>query len=156
MKKMFVFLVLFFLFSGALFAQIRSGAPAWISVRQAPVKASTWFFAGTRGNLAVGAEVSVLQVSGDWAEIRSNSPSLTGWTRVGNLSPRVIVGEGTSASAREVALAGKGFNQEVEGVYKTEGNLNYDGVDWMERITVPQDVLLRFMEEGRLNTGEQR
>ena len=151
MKKLLVFFVLFFLISGALFAQVRAGRQAWVSVKQAPVKVSTWFFAGTRGNLAVGAEVSVLQINGDWAEIRADT--MTGWTRLGNLSHRQIVGEGSSATAREVALAGKGFDREVEGAYKASGNLNYDGVDWMEGQTVSQGALFEFMEEGRLITG---
>ena len=156
MKKLLVCFVLFFLLSGVLFAQVTSGKPAWVSVKTAPVKSSTWFFASTRGNLSLGTEVAVLQVTGNWVEIRSNNPALSGWTSLGNLSPRLIVGEGTSTTAREVALAGKGFDRDVEAAFKAEGDLNYDDVDRMERITVSQDELLRFLTEGNLNTGEPR
>ena len=157
MKKLFTLLALTLFVSGALFAQVRSGSPAWVAVRQAVVRSSTWFFASNRGNLSMGEQVSVLQVSGNWTEVRANTaPFLTGWTSTGNLSPRLIVAEGTTASAREVALAGKGFDRDVENVYRAGGNLNFADVDRMEGIRVPQDELLLFMTEGRLNIGESR
>jgi hypothetical protein len=154
-KKLFALFTLALFVSGALFAQIRSGSPAWVSVRQAAVKSSTWFFAGTRGNLSMGDQVSVLQISGNWAEIRSTAtPPLSGWTAIGNLSNRLIVAEGTTASAREVALAGKGFDRDVENVYRASGDFNFEDVDRMERLTVSQEELFRFLTDGRLNTGE--
>jgi hypothetical protein len=57
-------------------------------------------------------------------------------------------------SANEVALAGKGFNQEVEDAYRNQGNLNYADVDLVEAITVSEDDLRRFLEEGRLSMGD--
>jgi len=155
MKKLFILFALTILVSGALFAQISKGGTAWVAVKSAPVKSSTWFFASTRGTLDIGAQVTVLQVSGSWAEIRSDSnSSLSGWTSVNNLSSKRIVSSGTGASASEVALAGKGFNQEVENSYKTEGNLNYADVDKTEAITVSQDDLYKFVVDGHLVTGE--
>jgi hypothetical protein len=64
------------------------------------------------------------------------------------------VASGSSATASEIALAGKGFSQEVEDSYKTSGTLNYDDVDKTEAITVSIDDLYVFVTEGRLNTGE--
>ena len=157
MKKMFVFCILVLLVSGALFAQISEGKTAWVASKSAALKSSTWFFAGTKGTLQMGAQVSVLKVSGNWAEVRSSAnSSLSGWTQVSNLSARQVVASGASASASEVALAGKGFNQEVENSYKAGGKLNYADVDKTEAITVTQDALYKFVTEGRLNTGEQK
>ena len=157
MKKLLALFALIMLVSGALFAQVRSGNPAWVAVRQAPVRSSTWFFASTRGNLSMGDQVTVLQISGNWAELRSSAtPSLSGWTQIGNLSHRLIVAEGTSATAREVALAGKGFDRDVENAYRAGGDLNFADVDRMENIRVSQEELFRFLTDGRLNTGEPR
>jgi hypothetical protein len=154
MKRLFL-LVLILLVSGALFAQITKGSTAWVSAKKADIKSSTGFFAGTRGTLTLGAEVSVLQVNGKWAEVRSaENTSLSGWMTASNLSARRIVSSGTTASASEVALAAKGFNQEVEDAFKTSGDLNYADVDKTEAITISQDELYKFVTEGHLNTGE--
>jgi len=155
MKRMFILCFLILLAGGALFAQIAKGGTAWVSSKTAPVKSSTWFFAGTRGTLQMGEQVSVLQVSGNWAEIRSASnSSLSGWVAVSNLSSKRIVSSGAGASASEIALAGKGFNQEIENAYKTDGSLNYADVDKTEAITVIEDELLKFITDGHLVTGE--
>jgi len=154
MKRMFL-LVLILLVSGALFAQITKGSTAWVSAKKADIKSSTGFFAGTKGSLTLGDEVSVLQVNGKWAEVRSAAnASLSGWMAASNLSARRIVSSGTNASASEVALAAKGFNQEVEDAFKTKGDLNYTDVDKTEAITISQDELYKFVTEGHLNAGE--
>ena len=154
MKKMIVFCALALLISGTLFAQISKGGTAWIASKSADLKSSTWFFAGKTGTLALGDQVTVIQVNGNNAEVQSDANrSLSGWTSVSNLSARQILASGTT-SASEIALAGKGFNQEVENSYRTNATLNFDDVDRTEAITVSQDDLYRFVTEGRLNTGE--
>ena len=155
MKKLVVLLAFFALASGVLCAQVNKGGTAWVSAKSATLKSSTWFFAGTRGTLDMGAQVTVLQINGNWAEVQSAAnTSLSGWTQVSNLSARQIVSSGTGASASEIALAGKGFNQEVENAYKAKGELNYADVDRTEAIKVSQDELYTFVTEGRLFTGE--
>ena len=155
MKKLFIIFTLILLASGTLFAQISRGSTAWVAVKSAALKSSTWFFAGSRGSLDMGAQVTVLQINGNWAEVRSSAnASLSGWTSLSNLSSRRIVSTGTSASAREIAMAGKGFDQDVENAYRGSGNLNYDDVDKTEAIIISQDDIFRFIVDGRLITGE--
>jgi len=156
MKKLLLIFAFVLLVSGALFAQqITSGGTAWISSKTADLKSSTGFFAGKVGTLQMGDQVTVLQISGSKVQIRSAAnSSLSGWVASSSLSARRIVAAGSSATATEVALAGKGFSQEVEDAYKTDGNLNYADVDRTEAITVSQDELYTFVTEGRLNTGE--
>lgn len=155
MKKLIVLFVLVLMVSGALSAQISKGGTAWVSVKAAALKSSTWFFASGRGSLEMGAQVTVLQVNGNWAEVRSAAnASVSGWTQTSNLSARRVVATGSTATASEVALGGKGFNQEVENAYKADGKLNYADVDKTEAIAVSQDALYRFVVDGRLVTGE--
>ena len=156
MKKMFVLFALILLVSGALFAQqISKGGTVWVSSKTADLKSSTGFFAGKQGTLQLGDQATVLDVSGSKVQVRSaTNSSLSGWTASSNLSARRIVASGSSATATEVALAGKGFSQEVEDSYKTEGNLNYADVDRTEAITVRLEDLYRFVTEGRLNAGD--
>jgi len=155
MKKLFVFSVLILLASGSLFAQIKKGDTVWVSSKSADLKSSTGFFANTTGSLQMGDKVTVLQVNGNWAQVSSAAnTSLSGWTALSNLSSRQIVSSGTGASASEIALAGKGFNQEVENSYKANGNLDYTDVDKTEAIKVSRDDLYIFVTDGRLVTGE--
>ena len=158
MKRILIFSILVLLVAGTAAAQIRQGTTAWISAKTVTLKSGTGFFASSRGNVSYGDEVRILQVSGNWAEVSSTArTSLSGWMPTANLSTKRIVASsgGSSASASEVALAGKGFNQEIENVYKTEGTYNYADVDKTEAITVSQDELLRFITEGRLVAGDR-
>ena len=157
MKKTFI-LILFVMLAGMLSAQISRGNTVWVSVKTIQLKSSTGFFASNRGAVNYGDQVSVLQVSGNWAEVRSASnSSLTGWISVTNLSSKRIVASatGSTATAAEVAQAGKGFNAEVENVYKTDGSYNYADVDLTERIVISDTDLLAFIREGRLTAGDK-
>jgi hypothetical protein len=66
----------------------------------------------------------------------------------------VIASGGSGVSASEVALAGKGFNEEVENAYKAGGKLNYADVDKTEAIRVTDEDLEKFVTDGRLKAGE--
>jgi uncharacterized protein YgiM (DUF1202 family) len=157
MKKIIVALCLGLLVCGLAAAQVAKGGTLYAAAKKVALKSSTWFFAGTKGTLNYGDRVTVLQVNGKWVEVRSvSNSSLTGWTASANFSVKqVVAGSSSSATAQEVALAGKGFNQDVEDAYKSKGNLNYADVDKTEAVTVSDADLLKFLEEGRLATGDQ-
>ena len=158
MKRTFAVFIFLFLIAGTVSAQIARGGTAWVAVKSLTLKSSTWFFAVNKGTIEYGDEVSVLQISGKWAEVRSARTSATGWVDSANLSARRVVASASpgGATAREVALAGKGFNQEVEDSYRADGNYNYADIDRTEAIVVSSEELFEFMEEGRLFTGEER
>jgi uncharacterized protein YgiM (DUF1202 family) len=127
-----------------------------VATKTTDLKSSTGFFASKRGTLKYGDRVTVLSVNGKWVEVQAVSGALSGWTASANLSAKqVVAGSTTSASSSEVALAGKGFNQEVENVYKANGDLDYADVDRTEALTVNEAELYNFLEEGRLSLGDQ-
>jgi len=155
-RVLFVFCLIIFI-TGFAAAQVRAGGTLYVSVKSVTLKSGTGFFSSSRGTLNLGDQVTVVRVDGKNVEVRSaRNASLTGWTSSGNFSAKqVVAGTSSTATAREVALAGKGFNQEVEQSYKNQQrNLNYADVDRMEAITVNLDQLRRFLEEGRLAMGE--
>ena len=156
MRKLMIVLCLALFIAGLVSAQVSRGSAMYVAVKTVTLKSSTGFFASNRGTLNYGDRVTVLQVNGRYVEVRSASNStLTGWTASANLTARQVVsGNTSSASAREVALAGKGFNQDVENSYRSQGNLNYADVDRVEAITVSETDLRQFLEEGRLSTGD--
>jgi hypothetical protein len=156
MKKLFILIFMGLAAAGFLSAQVARGGTLYVAVKIVTLKSTTGFFAANRGTLNYGDVVTVLQVSGKFVEVRSAAnSSLTGWTASANLSAKQIVSGNTSTvSARETAMAGKGFNQEVEDAYKTKGNLNYADVDRIEAVTVREADLFRFLEEGHLSRGD--
>ena len=157
MKRAFIVFCMGLLVTGMAAAQVAKGGTMYAAAKTVALKSSTGFFASTKGTLNYGDRVTVLQISGKYAEVRSAAnSSLTGWTAISNLSAKQIVSGNTStASAKEVALAGKGFNQEVENSYKTSGAMNYADVDITESQSVSEAELKAFLEEGRLSMGDQ-
>jgi hypothetical protein len=156
MKKLTFLLIMGLAAAGFAAAQIANGGTLYVAVKTVTLKSSTGFFASNRGTLNYGDRVTVIQVSGNFVEVRSVNSSITGWTASANMSIRQIVSGNTSTlSARETALAGKGFNQEIEDAYKTKGALNYADVDRVEAITVTEAGLKDFLEKGHLSAGDK-
>jgi len=157
MKKILIVFCLVLFVTGLAAAQVARGGTLYVSVKNLQLKASTGWFARTNGTLDYGAQVTVIEVNGRFVNVRSAANSnLTGWTASANFSTRQVVsGTSSTATAREVALAGKGFNSEVENSYRTQqGNLNYADVDRTEAIIVNEDELRRFLETGGLSMGD--
>ena len=149
--------VVFCLFAVALLAQ-RVGDTLYVNVKSADLKSSTGVFASSIDKLEYTDEVRVLAVSADkkWVQVNTSVGNKTGWVAYSGLtSRRMARSSSANASATEIALAGKGFSPEVESEYKkSESGVNYDAVDNMEGLTVPENELFAFMEEGRLIKGE--
>ncbi len=150
MKRFLLFLAVFVCCGGLIFAQARK--TMYVAVRSAELKASTGFFGNTLADLPLGSVVSVIRENGKWSEV-STENSLSGWIASASLTSKRITGQGRSASAGEIALAGKGFSAEVEAEYRKSG-LDYAAVDLMESFTVPKADLGKFIGDGHLNDGE--
>lgn len=60
-----------------------------------------------------------------------------------------------SVSSDEVALAGKGFTEQVEAKLKAEGKLDFTWVDRMATFTVSEEQIRKFRTEGNLPGGAQ-
>jgi uncharacterized protein YgiM (DUF1202 family) len=146
---------------GAVTVYSQSGGRVmYVATRNAELKSSTGFFADTVITLQYGDQVTVVQENGKWMEVRpAKRSSVSGWILANSLTSKRIIssGTGTSASADELALAGKGFSEEVEQAYKSRGGASaahYAEVDAMETLIVSRQELYNFLVEGHLNTGE--
>jgi SH3-like domain-containing protein len=139
-----------------LTAQTR-GSTMYVVEKETEVKSGTGLLTEKRGTVVYGEQVTVLQVDGKWSEIRSAGQSaISGWVATSALTSRriVVTGATTSASASDLALAGKGFSARTEQTYKDAGSLNYAQVDRMEAETVSNKAMYDFLTEGQLKTGE--
>lgn len=135
----------------SVFAKV--GDKMYVSVEEAELKDGTSFFSKKIGSLLYGDEVIVLQEKGKWKEIQlAKNSSISGWVNTSSLTKKKIVVSDSrvSASAEELALAGKGFNAEIEEEYKKQGNVNYEAVDKLEKNRIEFTRVLDFMRAGCL------
>ncbi len=144
-----------FILLASTFAFAKAGDSRYVAVQNAEVKVKANSFAKATGTLQYAEEVEVVNEENNWTEVKSKAnPNVKGWISSSALSKRKIVSSSFSASASELALAGKGFSDEVESEYKKNGKTNYAAVDAMEKQSVKADDVRKFMAEGMLNTGD--
>ena len=152
MKKIIFFLLIAVIGAVFVFSQSQ-GQTMYVSVKSTEVKSSSGAFADKKGDLKLGDIVTIIKVSGNWAEVRVSN-ALSGWVILSGLSSKRVTGSGMSSSAGEIALAGKGFSPETEIEYRKESKLDFSGVDRMESISIPGSDLLKFIDDGRLAKGK--
>jgi len=157
------------LIATALFGSLAIGSLAAekmmsVSVKETPLRATPTFMGKIVTVLQYTDRVEVLEERSGWARVSlsgaQSAHSVQGWVHMSALSRKNIVllaGDSNvqqSASSGEVALAGKGFNEQVEAEYKQQNNLDYTMVDLMEQFTVSIEEILLFVEEGALTLDE--
>lgn len=134
-----------------------------VIVKQTQVRATPSFLGKVLDVLAYGDKVTLLdQPAGapkSWMKISVPGKDLQGWISASALTEKEVKLQAgsenvqQSASSGEVALAGKGFNEEVEKQYKADGKLDYDWVDRMETYNPTDSQVAAFLQQGGLNTS---
>lgn len=141
----------------ALAAAVSQAAQMSVQVKEGVLREKASFLGKPVGNVAYGERVNVLASQGDWRQVRAASGA-TGWIHGSALdSKRVTLSAASGgdvrlgASSDEVALAGKGFSQEIETEYKKQNrSLDYAWVDRMLTFKVSDAEAIRFLQEGGL------
>lgn len=156
MKRYSMGILVIILVIGSSTAQVIPGSTMYVAVKNVSVKAATDFFAAEQGTLVYGNAVTVLQKKGKWVEVQAAQVSLQGWVASASLTSKRIIASRTrtSASTQELALAGKGFSEEVETLYRQEGGFDYDAIDDVENRKIPEADLYIFLIDGHLTMGE--
>jgi hypothetical protein len=144
-----------------------AGLTAWaaqkkmsVQVKKASLRAEASFLSAPRFEVHYGDRILVSQEQGDWMEGQvEGKEQASGWIHRSALTKKRIVLKSESmpedVEASELALAGKGFNPDVEKAFRDSvPDANFQAVDAMERIDVPVDSLLNFLKEGGLLGGE--
>lgn len=131
-----------------------------VQVRTAKVRSKPSFLGAPVGDLAYGATVTVQGRQGPWVQV-TGPGKVTGWLHESALTQKKVAMQagggavGTGASGSEVALAGKGFNAQVEKEYRLENkDLDYTWVDRMEKTVVTAAEAERFLGEGQIRQPE--
>ncbi|HEY8240679.1 MAG TPA: SH3 domain-containing protein [Kiritimatiellia bacterium] len=125
-----------------------------VQVKTGQLRTTPAFLGKISADLAYGDQVTVLKAQGEWMQVQSKSGQV-GWIHQSALTKKKIkLSAGTqtaqtAASGEELALAGKGFNSDVEAQFKSQNkNIDFSWIDRMEKIKVaPQDAMA-FLKEG--------
>ncbi len=139
---------------GALFAADQMS----VTVKETKVRATPSALGKIVGVLVYGDRVTVIDESKGWKKISMPQKNLQGWVSLTALTEKdVVLSSGSEnveqgASSNEVSLAGKGFNEDVEQQYKSEGNLDYTWVDRMIQYDPTTEQVAAFLQKGGLNT----
>jgi SH3 domain-containing protein len=129
-----------------------------VQVRDGQVRAMPSFLGKLVGTVTYGDRVAVIEEKGAWSRIKLQEGALEGWMHTSALSEKkIVLKAGASdveqaASTEEIALAGKGFNEEVEEEYKAKNpQLDFTWIDRMETFAVSQKQMKKFLKNGDLS-----
>ncbi|MBP5402937.1 MAG: SH3 domain-containing protein [Treponema sp.] len=154
--------VLVLLFLGAIFTPVFAAGNKnqYVSVTSAAVKAKASQFSASVGTLKYGDVVTVIKVEKGWSNITSSDGKITGWLPNASLTAKKLVVEveskkKTSANAKELALAGKGFDKNFEKDFAAQNNVSFSQVDKVETFSANEKETIAFIKEGNLNAGEE-
>lgn len=142
-------------FTSASFA----GQTLMVTIKQVSIRADKQFFAKTVAEAKYQDRLEAIKQQGDWYQVAFKG--VQGWVHKSSVgeAAKGSTGSSTVASSKvsdeDVALAGKGFNSQVEGDYKKKNpNLNFAAVDSLEKISVSDKDSAEFMKAGRLSPRE--
>ena len=150
MKRFLVTAAIAFFASAALWAA--SGMS--VQVNEVQMRGTPSFFGAVVADLSYGDRVEVLEEGRGWIRVRSDAGD-TGWVQESALTDKkVVLSSGgnvqSGASTDEVALAGKGFNSDIEREYRSQTDLDFTWVDRMESFEKTPEELAVFLDEGDL------
>ncbi|RPH48316.1 MAG: SH3 domain-containing protein [Desulfobacteraceae bacterium] len=140
-----------------LMAQAVASQMMSVQVKSGQARKSPTFLGPVIADFAYGDRVQILTQQGAWYQVALPSGKGQGWMHMSALTEKKIVLKAgakdvsQAASSDELALAGKGFNKQVENQYRTRNpNLDFRQIDQMEALTVSQAEIQGFIQDGRL------
>ncbi|MFH1477055.1 MAG: SH3 domain-containing protein [Verrucomicrobiota bacterium] len=136
-----------------------SAATMSVQVKDAPVRATPSFVGKVVGALVYGDRVEIQQTQGAWSKVAG--AGVSGWMHTSALSSRkIVLASGqeqakVAASGDELALAGKGFNSDVEAQFKSaHKDIDFTWIDRMEKIKIPPSEMQSFLKDGDVTPKE--
>jgi SH3-like domain-containing protein len=134
-------------------------APSFMSVqvRTSPMRATPSPLGRVVATLQHADQVEIIGKQTGWLQVRG-AGGQTGWMNESALTKsKIVLRAGAedvnrAASGEELALAGKGFNSDVEADFKSKNsNIDFTWIDRMEKIVVNDQEVVGFLKEGGLN-----
>lgn len=143
-----------------LAAASASAATMSVQVKTGQIRATPSFLGTIVAPVAYGDRVDVVSEQGEWMKV-STAQGKEGWIHNSALTKKRIVLQAGgkdvagAASSDELALAGKGFNSEVEGEFKAANkDIDFTWVDRMEKWKVDIKEMQKFLQQGDVTPAE--
>jgi uncharacterized protein YgiM (DUF1202 family) len=128
-----------------------------LQVRKGDLRSSPSFLGKIVGPAVYGDRFTVEETRGAWSRVTAEEGALTGWLHSSALTKKKVklkAGEqdaDVAASSGELALAGKGFNSEVEAQFKEQNaSADFAAVDIIEAIRVTTREIEKFLRAGNV------
>jgi hypothetical protein len=129
-----------------------------VQVKTGELRLAPSFLGKIVARLYYGDRIYVIEEKGSWRRVGLSAGAAEGWIHASALTPKKIVLQAgakdveTAASSDELALAGKGFNQQVESEFRAKNpNLDFTWVDKMETYVVSEEEMKQFLIKGGLS-----
>jgi uncharacterized protein YgiM (DUF1202 family) len=155
-KRMWLplFLVVFLMISGITLA----AAMKSVQIKEGALRSAPSFMSKIIAKVAYGDLVEAMDNKNGWSNVRLPGEKQSGWIHDSALThKKIVLTAGQSdvaqgATGDEIALAGKGFNEQVEREFKEKNpQLDFKMIDQMEKIVVSDSEMRQFLEEGRVS-----
>ena len=114
----------------------------------APVKKKSSALSEQIATLPYSTQVYVIERKKGWVCIAvAKDESIKGWVPENSLNKKKIKSKGstTSVDAKEIALAGKGFNSTIEESYAKTKKINFKNVDIIENYSRKINIINFFL-----------
>ena len=132
-----------------------------VIVRESKLHTTPSHWSPVSAQLHYGDSLSSISLEGGWQKVQVAPPVVSsvieGFVHSSAVSPRKVVlvaGAQVNSSGVDpanVVLAGKGFNEDVEDLYRTnEKQLDFAQLDRWEQQTIPDIEVLEFLQQGGL------
>jgi hypothetical protein len=138
-----------------LISSVAAAATVKVITQEAVIRKDKRFFAPALVRAPFGAALQELEKEGDW--FRVNYQGNEGWIHKSAVQEQkfqlssLAGGQAEEASRDEVALAGKGFNPEVEKAFRDKNpKMRYDLVNQVQAYRVEEQKLQAFIRAGNL------
>lgn len=145
-------LMLLFIFSTLI--SVSRGDELSVQVKSGKVRSRPSFLGKIIATLSYGDRVEIIREKGEWV-LAQASGSPQGWVHISALTDDfVALSSGSAdvesvASGDELALAGKGFNSDVEAEFKNRNkDIDFTWINKMEKIIISPEQMEGFLKTG--------
>lgn len=157
--RVVVALTLFLLIGAALPATAEETVS--VVVKKTSIRKEPKFFSPSLGEAQYRDKLNVVERADSWMKV--GHKGVNGWIHLTAVTSKNVTpgkkglslwgkdSDPTEVSEEEISIAGKGFNEKVEGEYRSNNpGISFSQVDEMEKIAVPTAELGAFLKAGNL------